>query len=92
MGYSASEVCEKLDVSRETSAMLHEYVAVLTKWQAKINLVSGLTLEDVWARHILDSGQIFPMVAGADTHVMDIGSGAGLPGPVSYTHLTLPTN
>ena len=80
MGYSASEVCQLLDVSRETSEMLHEYVAVLTKWQAKINLVSGMTLEDVWSRHILDSGQVFPMVAGANTQLMDIGSGAGLPG------------
>ncbi len=77
---AASAICEKLGVSRETAKTLHQYVKTLQKWQAKINLVSRTSLDDVWRRHILDSGQIFPILSGADSHIMDIGSGAGLPG------------
>lgn len=68
-----------IDVSRETSERLAAYVALLTKWNAKINLVGPATLADVWRRHILDSAQIHPLVADAGV-LVDLGSGAGLPG------------
>ncbi len=72
-----------LDVSRETEERLVAYVALLSKWQQKINLISGNTLHDVWSRHILDSAQIFPLTGDADSKIMDIGSGAGLPGMIT---------
>jgi 16S rRNA (guanine527-N7)-methyltransferase len=68
-----------IGVSRETLERLEAYVALLTKWNAKINLVGPGTLPDVWRRHILDSAQIHPLVAGAGV-LVDLGSGAGLPG------------
>ena len=70
---------ELVDVSRETQARLVAYVALLTKWNAKINLVGPATLPDVWRRHILDSAQIHGQIAGDGT-LVDLGSGAGLPG------------
>ncbi|MDB5362432.1 MAG: rRNA ((527)-N(7))-methyltransferase RsmG [Rhodospirillales bacterium] len=68
-----------IDVSRETQERLAAYVALLTKWNAKINLVGPATLPDVWRRHILDSAQIHGQVAQAGV-LVDLGSGAGLPG------------
>lgn len=76
----AEKTCQQLDVSRETADRLHIYVETLKKWQNSINLVSGKTIDDVWHRHILDSGQIFPHTGDANSRIMDIGSGAGLPG------------
>lgn len=71
-----------LNVSRETSERLAAYVALLRKWNPTINLVSARSLSDVWQRHILDSAQLVPMLpAGAET-IVDLGSGAGLPGLV----------
>ena len=78
--FDAETVYQQLDVSRETFERLEEYVAILNKWQKSINLVSSNTLPKVWHRHILDSAQIFPYTGDADTQIMDIGSGAGLPG------------
>lgn len=66
-------------VSRETRERLAAYVALLAKWNARINLVGPATLPDVWRRHILDSAQIHRQVANAAT-LVDLGSGAGLPG------------
>lgn len=68
-----------IGVSRETQERLAAYVALLAKWNAKINLVGPATLADVWRRHILDSAQIHPQVADAGV-LVDLGSGAGLPG------------
>jgi 16S rRNA (guanine527-N7)-methyltransferase len=68
-----------IDVSRETEERLAIYVALLAKWNPKINLVGPATLPDVWRRHILDSAQIHAQVAEART-LVDLGSGAGLPG------------
>ena len=77
---SADEACAQLDVSRETQDRLEIYVDLLKRWQKSINLVSSATLDDVWRRHILDSGQIFRLLSDPRGQVMDIGSGAGLPG------------
>lgn len=69
-------------VSRETLDRMARYVALLATWQAKINLVSNASLQDVWRRHILDAAQLYALIAGPDKKLVDIGSGAGLPGLV----------
>jgi len=70
------------DVSRETLEKLEDYVALLRKWQATINLVAQSTLNDVWRRHILDSAQLFPLISKSHGPIVDLGSGAGFPGLV----------
>ena len=74
------EVCAYLNVSRETEAKLEVYVSLLEKWQQRINLVSSKTLPFVWQRHILDCAQLITHLPVRSRRIMDIGSGAGLPG------------
>lgn len=71
-----------INVSRETFDQLSVYHDHLQKWQASINLVSPTTLNDVWSRHIIDSAQIAPLIEEKDRFLIDLGSGAGLPGVV----------
>jgi 16S rRNA (guanine527-N7)-methyltransferase len=71
-----------VDVSRETLARLSRYLELLQRWQRAVNLVGASTLADPWRRHILDCGQIAPHVPRAARTVLDLGSGAGLPGLV----------
>lgn len=82
----ADEFQAQFDVSRETMARLSCYVAFLAKWNHRINLVGPRSLQDVWRRHILDSAQLFHHFPTAPQDrsmvLMDIGSGAGLPGLV----------
>lgn len=77
---------EQSGVSRETQARLEAYVALLRKWNRRINLVSRASLEDVWRRHVLDSSQLMaylpPAPSGRPRVLLDLGSGAGLPGLV----------
>lgn len=63
-------------------AELELYAALLSRWQAKINLVSTATLDDVWLRHFADSAQVHA-TAPHITRWADMGSGAGFPGLVT---------
>ena len=70
-----------LNVSRETIERLEIFETLLRKWQQTINLVGARTLDDVWRRHFLDSGQVCRLLGSANS-VVDIGSGGGFPGLV----------
>ena len=69
-------------VSRETLARLEAYAGLLRQWSSRINLVGRDTLSDLWRRHILDSAQLLDLVPRGATSLVDLGSGAGLPGLV----------
>lgn len=81
-----------LHVSHETLSALKEYVSILIKWNKKISLISNKDLENIWERHILDSAQLLKFIE-SDDHVVDVGSGAGLPGIIlsliGIKHVTL---
>ena len=70
-----------IDVPRETFEKLAAYVDLLADAARTQNLISALTLETIWDRHILDSAQLLRL-AVAGRNWVDIGSGAGLPGIV----------
>ena len=72
----------QIDVSRETMDRLAVYVALVEKWQQRMNLVSASTLPDIWMRHIWDSAQLAPLVPARTSRILDVGSGAGFPGLV----------
>ncbi len=74
-------IAEKLNVSRETFERLAIYVALLERWNPRINLVSRNSLKDIWVRHIQDSVQVFRTSKPVD-HWVDLGSGGGFPGMV----------
>ncbi len=78
----AESIARFFNVSRETQEKLTIYVALLVKWQASINLVSSKTLPQIWHRHILDSAQLVRYLPAAPSTIMDMGSGAGLPGVI----------
>ena len=73
---------EIVPVSRETLARLEAYVDLLTRWSVRINLVGRDTLADLWRRHILDSAQLHRFIPSTAKTLIDLGSGAGLPGLV----------
>lgn len=79
-----------LEISRGT---LQEYKILLKKWNEKINLVSKSTLDDFEQRHFMDSVQITQYIDSKQDEIIDLGSGAGLPGMVlaimGYENVTL---
>jgi 16S rRNA (guanine527-N7)-methyltransferase len=74
-------------VSRETIARLDRFVALLTVWQRRINLIASSTEATLWTRHIADSLQLLALAPQARVWA-DLGSGAGFPGLVIACALT----
>jgi 16S rRNA (guanine527-N7)-methyltransferase len=58
--------------------LLMEYVTELMNWNRVYNLTSVRKPTDIITRHILDSLTILPYLQG--DRILDIGTGAGLPG------------
>lgn len=82
MSDDAAAFGRRFDVSRETTGRLEIYADLLRRWNPKINLVSKSTIANLWARHMLDSAQIFGLAPDSAQTWGDLGSGGGFPGAV----------
>jgi 16S rRNA (guanine527-N7)-methyltransferase len=74
------EFARSFGVSRETCERLGAYIAVLTLWNVRINLVARGSIKTAWTRHLADSAQLFELAPENASSWIDLGSGAGLPG------------
>lgn len=63
-----------------SNAALEIYARELRRWNRAVNLVSPSTLADLETRHIRDSLQLAQYLPDHPVHILDWGSGAGLPG------------
>lgn len=70
------------DVSREVRKLLEQYQELVLKWNRTINLVSKNSSKEFWLRHIVDSLQLLKYIDDRNISIVDVGSGAGLPGIV----------
>lgn len=70
------------NVSRETFEKISAFVALLTEWNNKMNLVSKNAIAEIWPRHVLDSMQLINYIPQNIKTLVDIGSGSGFPGIV----------
>lgn len=71
---------EDVGVPRGTESLLREYLTLLSRWNARINLTAERDDAAIWQRHILDSLQLTPLLPQGAAPLVDLGSGAGFPG------------
>jgi len=67
-----------VNVSTAQQELLMEFVGLLQKWNKTYNLTAIENTEEIISKHILDSLSVTQYLAG--NNIIDIGSGAGLPG------------
>ena len=71
---------ENFDDPKKILNKLFEYKKILIKENESMNLIGKSTIDDLDARHLLDCIQIFKYLPNRERSLMDIGTGAGLPG------------
>tara|TARA_R110002049_G_scaffold21461_4_gene78597 strand:+ start:942 stop:1568 length:627 start_codon:yes stop_codon:yes gene_type:complete len=75
----------ELDLTELQINQLLTYVQLLDKWNKVYNLTSVRDPQEMISRHILDSLAVLPYLSG--TSMLDVGTGAGLPGiPVAIAN------
>lgn len=73
-----------LDIPESVQEQLIQYVQLMQKWNKAYNLTAIKDQDQMVIRHILDSLSISPYIKNSP--VLDIGTGAGLPGiPLALT-------
>ena len=71
---------DNFDDGRSILTKLTEYKKILLKENETMNLIGKSTIIDLDERHLLDCIQIIKYLPEHEKSVMDIGTGAGLPG------------
>jgi 16S rRNA (guanine527-N7)-methyltransferase len=70
-----------LSLSRDACAKLHDYVALLAKWNRTYNLTAIREPAQMITHHLLDALAVLPYLPqDAAQRVLDVGTGGGVPG------------
>ena len=67
-----------LVLSQAQQQQLLAYITLLSKWNQVYNLTAITELDQMISHHLLDSLAVLPFIQGK--RILDVGSGAGLPG------------
>jgi len=76
--------CTKADFDLNDTGLrlVYRYGEELLKWSKKMNLVTRGDLHVMLRDHVLDSLCLYPFMQGKSESLLDVGTGAGLPGLV----------
>ena len=77
---------ETFNLNASQNLKIQEFLSLLKNYNTKVNLVGKSTLMDPVNTHILDSIQISRYIKNRKLKVIDLGTGAGIPGIVLYIY------
>ncbi|MGC9337272.1 MAG: 16S rRNA (guanine(527)-N(7))-methyltransferase RsmG, partial [Candidatus Cloacimonadia bacterium] len=63
-----------------TTEIFERYHKLILEWNRRINLISRRSEEKIWLTHFLDSILPIMEIEFSGKTILDLGSGAGLPG------------
>ena len=74
------EIISRFQIDNSQLLKTNSYLEMLKEYNSHTNLVGKSTLENPWKAHILDSLQLLKFITNKKLSILDMGSGAGLPG------------
>ena len=88
-----NSVIKNYALKKKQVDLIDIYISKLKKSNKIHNLVGPSTIDTVWDRHINDSLQLSDYILKRDASIIDMGTGAGLPGVIlhifGYTNILL---
>ena len=87
-GFGPANIAKLGNVSRETLERIECVIRTLKEWSDRLNLIGRNEWRHIWRRHVWDSAQLLDHIP-LDSQVVDLGSGAGFPGLIIASALTV---
>ena len=79
-----NSVIKKYNLSRKQIDLIDSYINKLKKINQIHNLVGPSTIDVAWDRHINDSLQLSEFISKKSASIIDLGTGAGIPGIILH--------
>ena len=79
-----TSVIKKYNLNSRQIDLISSYIKKLKKSNQIHNLVGPSTIDVAWDRHINDSLQLSKFISKRNASIIDLGTGAGLPGVILY--------
>ena len=77
---SKADVVSEFDLNKRQVEKVDFYLSSIIKHNKHTNLVGKSTIENIWDRHVLDCLQLTKHITNNKLKILDLGTGAGLPG------------
>ena len=74
------EIIKKFNLNQKEVRLIEIFIKELKKKNKSINLVGRSTIDNIWDRHVCDSIQIVSYIQNKKHKIIDMGTGAGIPG------------
>ena len=81
-----STVIKKYNLTSRQIDLIDSYILKLTKSNRIHNLVGPSTIGVAWDRHVNDSLQLSEFISKKNASIIDLGTGAGLPGVILHIY------
>ena len=75
-----SKIKESFCLSDSQTEKIEFYLLSVIKQNQHINLIGKSTIKNIWERHVLDCLQLTKYINNKNHKILDLGTGAGLPG------------
>ena len=77
---SKADIVSEFVLNKTQVDKLDFYLSSIIKHNKHTNLIGKSTIENIWDRHVLDCLQLTKHIANKKLRIIDLGTGAGLPG------------
>ena len=78
--FSKEKIIDKFYLTGQQTNIIDQYIYEINEYNNHTNIVGKSTLLDPWKSHVLDSIQIGNFIPNKQSSILDLGTGAGIPG------------
>ena len=77
---SKADIVSEFVLNKTQVDKIDFYLSLIIKHNKHTNLIGKSTIENIWDRHVLDCLQLTKHITNKKLRILDLGTGAGLPG------------